>query len=202
MKKMFLVLSFLVCGLSAIFADEFVVSRIGCSDAKTFYDEEILLKYDDKENVFYLFRSDYARDYWFILTPEKLKQLRETVKKAQEWSALAFEKKSEIAKDIPKSEIKVPVTMKRGNDWYTSSYDMTLYFKFISIFNDKSSLTSLLVMGNAVSSRQNRYCELEFEAVIFVNSTIDKLAAAISEEAVNKAIEEQKKKQSDADMFN
>lgn len=202
MKKIFLILSFLVCGLSAMFADEFVVSSVGCSNAKTFYDEEITLKYDDKANVFYLFRSDYSRIYWYTLTPEKLKQLRENVKKAQEWAQLAAEKKSSISKEIPNSTIKVPVTMKRGNDWYTSSYDMTLYFKFISSFDEKNGLTSLLIAGNAVSARQNRYCELEFESVVFINTSLDKFAEAISEESVNRAIEEQKKKKSEAEMFN
>lgn len=202
MKKIFLILSFLFYGLSAVLADEFVVSRIGCSDAGTFNDREIILKYDDKEKVFYLYRSDFSRTYWYTLTPEKLQQLREIIKKAQDWASLAIEKKAAISKEIPDSSIRVPVTMKRGNDWYTSSYDLTLKFTFISTFDGSTSLTSLLIMGTVVSSKQNRYTELEFESVIFINTLLDKFADAISEESVNAAIEAQKKKQFDADMFN
>lgn len=86
MKKIFALVTVFILGLSTLFADEYVVSKIECIAADGLYDRELTFKYDDSENVYYLCRSTYSAVYWFTLTPENLEKLRANLKKVQEWA--------------------------------------------------------------------------------------------------------------------
>lgn len=202
MKKLVIFLSVLILGLSAVFADEYPVSTIKAFDVKDYYEQELTLKYDDSENVYYLFRSTYRGSYWFTLTPTKLEKLRATVKKAQEWSAIAIEKKTSVKKELPDSELKVPGTLHSGSDWYTTRWDLTLKYHFVAEVNDTTSIVSILLVGDEEASRQNQYMDIEFPSYVFINSQIDDLANAISEETIKKAKENHKAEKEAADMFN
>lgn len=202
MKKILFVFSFLICGLSALFADEYVVSKIDCMAADGFYDRELTFKYDDSENVYYLCRSTYSAVYWFTLTPAKLEKLRTNLNKVQEWSKLAKENKSSISKELPDSKISVEGTMKRGNDWYTTRWNIDLNFFFISQVTDEAEVMSLLLRGGEESSKQNQFVDIEFESVAFINTQIDEFIKAISSESVEEAKKKHRQEKTAADMFN
>lgn len=184
------------------FADEYLISTIECVEPDNFYDSELTLKYDDENDVYYIFRSTFSRSYWFTFTPEKLEQLRNNLKKAKEWSKLANSNKSSINKELPNSLITVEGTMKSGNDWYTTRWDIPLNFFFISSFSDGVGAVTLLMRGGAQESKQNQFIDVEFESVVFINSEIDDFFKAISKETVEKEKENRKKQKKDAELFN
>lgn len=183
------------------FADEYVISKIECVETQNLYDRELTLKYDDEDNVFYLFRSTYSRSYWFTLNPSKLEQLRQNLIKTQEWGKLAKDNKSSIKKEIPNSVIKVSGTMKSGNDWYTTYKDIPLKFFFVSSFSDDFEIVSLMLVGDEQESKQNQFIDIEFESVLFLNSEIDDFANAISKETVDNAIKKHTEEKQAADIF-
>lgn len=51
MKKIFTLVAVLFIGLSAIFADEYVVSKIDCMAADGFYDRELMALFGDLQEV-------------------------------------------------------------------------------------------------------------------------------------------------------
>lgn len=202
MKKIFAFITVLFMGLSVVFADEYVVSKIDCMAADGFYDRELTIKYDDSENVYYLCRSTYSAVYWFTLTPAKLEKLRANLNKVKEWEKLAKENKSSISKELPDSKISVEGTMKRGNDWYTTRWNIDLNFFFVSQITDEANVISLLLRGGEVESRQNQFVDIEFESLVFINTEIDSFIDAISTETIESAKTKHKQEKSAADMFN
>lgn len=184
------------------FADEYLISTIECVEPDNFYDSELTLKYDDENDVYYIFRSTFSRSYWFTFTPEKLDQLRNILKKAEEWSKLANNHKSSISKELPDSLMKVEGTMKSGNDWYTTRWDISLNFFFISLFSDDTGAVTLLMKGGSQESKQNQFIDIEFESVVFLNSEIDDFLNAISKETVEKAKINREKQKKAAELFN
>lgn len=202
MKKIFALVTVLVLGLSALFADEYVVSKIDCIAADGFYDRELTFKYDDSDNIYYLCRSTYSAVYWFTLTPTKLEKLRANLNKVQEWANLAKENKSSISKELPDSIFSVEGTMKRGNDWYSLRWNIDLNFFFISHISDEGEIISFMIRGGEESSKQNQYIDIEFESVIFLNAEIDSLIKAISSETIEVAKLKHSQEKKTADMFN
>ena len=202
MKKIFsfVILTFLM--ISSVFADEYVISKIECIEAEHYYDRELSFKYDDEDDVYYIYRSTYSKAYWFTLTPTKLEQLRKNIKKVQEWSKIAKENKSSISKEVPDSLIKVEGIMKSGNDWYTTRWDIPLNFFFISSPSEGVEIVSFLMRGGEQESRQNEFIDIEFESVIFINNDIDKFAEAISVETIENAKKKHAEEKKQEDMFN
>ena len=184
------------------FADEYVISTIKCVEPENFFEKELTLKYDDEHDLYYIFRSSFSRAYWFTLTPEKLNHLRNNLNKAKEWSKLATTNKSSINKELPNSLIAVEGTMRSGNDWYTTRWDIPLNFFFISSFSDNAGAVTLLMRGGSQESKQNEFIDIEFESVVFINSEIDDFFKAISKETVEKEKENRKKQKKDAELFN
>lgn len=202
MKKIFALVTVFLMGFSAVIADEYVVSKIECISADGFFARELTFKYDDSENVYYLYRSTYSGAYWFTLTPDKLEKLRANLNKVQEWSKLARESRSSIYKELPDSKISVDGIMKFGNDWYSTRWNIDLNFFFVSQITEESDVISLLLRGGAEESRQNQFIDIEFESVFFLNNEIDSFINAISEETVEGAKKQHAKEKSAADMFN
>lgn len=202
MKKILTVLLGLFIMSASAFADEFYISSFDCVEAEHYHDREISLKYDDEDDIFYLYQSFYSSSYWFTLTPAKLELLRKNIAKAQEWTKLARENKTKVTKQLPDSTIKVPGAKRSGNDWYTTRYDLTLDFFFISVIDDSSDLVTLMIRGDEEESRQNQFIDIEFESVIFLNDQIDAFAKAISEETIQAAKQERLNEKKTADLFN
>lgn len=202
MKKIFALVTVFILGLSTLFADEYVVSKIECIAADGLYDRELTFKYDDSENVYYLCRSTYSAVYWFTLTPENLEKLRANLKKVQEWAKLAKENKSSISKELPDSSFSVEGTMKRGNNWYSTKWNIELNFFFISHISDEGEIISFMIRGGEKSSKQNQYIDIEFESVVFLNTEIDALINAISSETIEAAKLKHCQEMKTADMFN
>ena len=201
MKRIIFGLLIFFVNISA-FADEYVISKIECRDSEYFYNKSISFKYDDEENVYYLFRSDYSSSYLFTLTPEKLEQLRNNLSKTKEWVDLANANKTTISKELPDSEIKVEGTMKTGRNWYVTKKDIPLNFFFISSFSEEAEFTSLTIVGGESESKQNKYIDIEFENVVFINTAIDDFITAISKETVDKAKEKHANEKNASDLFN
>lgn len=202
MKKLFLLISFIIFGLSTLSADEYVVTKFKCLAADGLYEREIDLKYDDKENVYYLFSSSYSTAYWFILSPEKLEKLRSNLQKVQDWSKLAKENKSSISKELPDSKISIEGIMLTNNDWYTTRWDIPLNFFFVSQINEGAEIISLLIRGGAAESRQNEFIDIEFDSIIFINNQIDEFINAISSETIETGKNNHKEQKKAAEMFN
>ncbi len=202
MKRLLTLIAVLFMGLSAISADEYVISKIDCVAADGFYDRELTFKYDDEENVYYICRSTYSSAYWFILTPAKLEKFRANLNKVQEWSKLAKENKASISKELPDSKISVYGIMKRGNDWYSTRWNIDLNFFFISQINEESEIISLLLRGGEEESIQNEFVDIEFESVAFFNYEIDSLISAISNETIEAAKTRHDQEKTISDMFN
>lgn len=202
MKKIFAFLMVFMLSLSATFADEYVVSKIECLSVDGFLDQEISFKYDDSENVYYLYRYTYSRSYWFTLTPEEVEKLRANLNKAKDWIKIAKENNSTIKKELPDSKISVEGSMSSGNDWYETRNDIDLDFIFVATLAEEPKITSLLIRGEAEPSRQNQYIDVEFESVVFINEQIDAFIEGISEEAIEAAKEKHKKEKAEADLFN
>ncbi len=202
MKRLLTLIAVLFMGLSAVFADEYVISKVDCIAADGLYDRELTFKYDDELNVYYIFRSTYSAAYWFTLTPAKLEKFRENLNKVQEWSKLAKEKKASISKELPDSKISVEGAMKRGNNWYSTSWNIDLNFFFISQINDGAEIISLLLRGGEEESIQNEFVDIEFESVVFLNSEIDSLISAISNETIEEAKNKHAHEKITSDMFN
>ena len=202
MKKLFSLILIALFMIDFVFADEYVISKIECVDAENYHDRQLSFKYDDEDDVYYIYRSTYSRSYWFTLTTDKLNQLRKNIKKIQDWSKLAKENRSSIGKEVPDSLIKVEGTMKSGNDWYSTRWDIPLNFIFVSSFSDKSEITSFMIRGGEQESRQNEFIDIEFESVLFINDYIDKFAEAINEETVEKAKKKHADEKKQEDLFN
>ncbi len=175
------------------------IIKFNCS---SFYDREVTFKYDDEENVYYIYRSTYSSAYWFILTPAKLEKLRANLNKVQEWSKLAKEKKASISKELPDSNISVEGIMNRGNDWYSTRWNIDLNFFFVSQVNEESEFISLLLRGGEEESSQNEFVDIEFESVVFINNEIDSLISAISNKTIEAAKTRHTQEKTISDMFN
>lgn len=202
MKKLLILILVFVIGFSEVFADEYIVSNVECVDAKYMNNRELMLKYDDEDDVYYLCRYTHSAIYWFSFTPTKMEMLRANIKKAQEWAILAKENKSTITKELPNSTIKVSGTMKRGNEWFSTRNDISLNFFFVSHITDEGEITTLLLRGDEEESRQNQFVDIEFESVVFVNKDIDAFLDAISPESISAAKERHAAEKKSADMFN
>lgn len=202
MKRVLAFVAVLFMGLSAIFADEYVISKVDCMAADGLYDRELTFKYDDEDNVYYICRSTYSAVYWFTLTPAKLEKLRANLNKVQEWSKLAKENKASISKELPDSKISVEGTMKRGNDWYSTRWNIDINFFFVSQVNEESEIISLLLRGGEEESRQNEFVDIEFESVVFLNNEIDSLINAISNETIEAAKSKHSQEKTTSDLFN
>lgn len=183
------------------FCDEYVISKIKCYDS-TFYSCELTFKYNDKEDEYYIFRSTYSRSYWFTLTPEKLNALRNNLTKVKEWEKVAKDNVVELSKELPDSVIEVEGTMKSGADWYYSRFDIPLKFYFMSHMTDEIKSVALAILGGEKESTKNKYITIEFEDVTFIDSQIDDLIDAISEETVKEAILKHESEKNTADLFN
>lgn len=203
MRRFYLLVCLFVVACSSLFADEYVISKIDCC-SEDFYERQLALKYDDKSDVFYLFRSDYSSMYWFTLSPSDLVKLRTSLVKYKEWEELAKTNITEVTKELPDSSLSVKGTEIRGNDIYETLRDLTLHLYFISITKDAedSVFTMLYLKGGEMQSRQNKYHDIEFESVTFLDDQVDALIQAISQEAVDAAVAAHNKKKADADLFN
>ncbi len=183
------------------FCDEYVVSKFSYYDSD-FYSHEMTLKYSDKNNEFYLFRSTYSRSYWFTLTPEKLDALRNNLTKVKEWEKVAKDNKSTITKELPDAIINVEGTMKSGSDWYFTSSDIPLNFFFMSNISDDHESVALYLPGGEKGSTKNKYITIEFESMLLADAQIDDFIKAISEETINEAILKHENEKNTADLFN
>lgn len=89
-KYLFFIIIFL--NLSCIFADEYIISKLNCVEPENYYKRELLLKYDDEDDVYYLYKSTYSHSYWYTLTAADLDKFRTNVEKAKEWINIAKKK--------------------------------------------------------------------------------------------------------------
>ena len=201
MKRMICLFLVMLMGVVA-FADEYVISKIKCLDTEFYYSREITFKYDDEDDVYYFYRSGYSLSYWFTLTPDEVEKLRNVLIKVKEWGKIAKENKATISKEIPDSVIEVEGTMKSGNSWYVTRREIPLHFFFISSFSDDAELTSLTIVGGEVESKQNQFVGIEFEDVLFINTSIDDFIKAISKETVEEAKRKHANQKNASGLFN
>ena len=184
-----------------VFADEYVISKIKYYDGD-YYTRELSLKYSDKNDEYYLFRSTYSRSYWYTLTSDSLDKLRNNLAKTKEWEQLAKANKSTITKELPDSVIEVEGTMKSGSEWYFTSSDIPLSFHFMSNIADDHESVALYLLGGEKGTTKNKYITIEFESMLIVDSQIDDFINAISEETINEAKLKHEKEKNTADLFN
>lgn len=200
MKKLLLVVGLLFVVLAAGFTDEYVISTIDCYRTDYFFEKELVFKYDDENDLYYLYSSNSYSACWFILTPEDLEILRANVGKALDWIQIAKDNNTSVTKELPDSKMYIKAIMRRGDDWYNSRREITLTFTFLSKIEPNEVLCSLLIDGTEVPTVQNQYIDIEFEDVVFVDDLIDFFYNAISEETIEKA-KKQHEKQKEVDAL-
>lgn len=201
MKRLLVLVSVFLLGLSALSADEYVVGSVDCYEVEYSFDSKLVLKYDDSKDVYYLVQDSLYRTKWFTLSPENLEKLREIVKKAQEWADIARKNSATVTKDIPDSQIKGECIMKSGNDWYKSYGNLALNFLFVANSDESGTNTFLGLIGDAKESLTNQFIDVEFESIVFVESQIDSLAKVISPESVQAAKEKHEAEKKVEDLF-
>lgn len=199
-KYLFFIIIFL--NLSCIFADEYIISKLNCVEPENYYKRELLLKYDDEDDVYYLYKSTYSHSYWYTLTAADLDKFRTNVEKAKEWINIAKKNKVSVKKELPDSELSVEGAKKSGNDWYFTRWDIDISFLFAAGFENDKELFILLLEGGESESSENMFIDIEFESVFFMNDQIYGLSNAISKETVEKAKLKHEEDKKTADMFN
>ena len=91
--KRFLSILLIAFAVSFCFADEYTLGEISVSGSLYGMGETVRLKYDDKENTYYLQVSSLMYLGWIYISEDQLKTLRATVDKAIEWGKIAESKK-------------------------------------------------------------------------------------------------------------
>lgn len=203
MKKVFLLIGLIFLLSFGLFADEY---SIFTGNAYTYnrvwkkLDEtQFLIKYDDEENIYYLFTVDWLNKIWIYLSEDDLQTIRNTIAKYQDWVKIAKENSVEIDKEIPNSSIRTIVSWLYGDDdWYSAS-GLVLSF---SAFSQTTQRHQLVITSNKVESYSNEFIDVELEPLYFDESEAQELLNGISTEKIEAAKEEHNKKKEAQDLFN
>lgn len=203
MKKIFLSIGLILLLSFGLFADEYTVFAGNAytynSVWKNLDETQFLIRYDDEENIYYLFTSDWLNKIWIYLSEDDLQTIRNTIAKYQDWVKIAKENRVEIDKEIPNSSIRTKVVWLYGDDdWYSAS-GLVLVFEVLS---QNSQRHQLVITSNKVESYSNEFIDVELEPLYFDESEAQELLNGISTEKIEAAKEEHNKKKEAQDLFN
>lgn len=199
--KRFLSILLIAFAVSFCFADEYTLGEISVSGSLYGMGETVRLKYDDKENTYYLQVSSIMYLGWIYLSEDQLKTLRATVDKALEWGKISEEKKVEVFKEIPNSKLTGKVGWRLttdANNFYTANS-----FVLKWIYGGMSDGEWALVLGSSeAKSQQNQFMTYSTDYLMFFKKEIQELKKIISEDNIKKvkAANEKTKKSAD-DLF-
>ena len=201
MKKLIIFLALVLILITQATANEHLLFTGKCYEfndlIKEFSSEEYAIKYDDKDDIFYLRTSDWINNAWIHLTWNDLAKLRMNLEKYFEWEKLAVEKSVKLEKALPNSEISTKVTWKFGDDWYSAWY-FTLNFTFYS----QNTSRHQLVLTSSKATGSNQFVTYKIDGYYFDKKHVQQLYDAINEEALKKQVAEIKKNKEAETLFN
>ena len=200
MKKLLLVIGFLTVAIF-LHSDEFLLfagdAYVYNDVFKNFNEAKYAFKYDDKDEVFYLFVTDIFNKAWIVITPEQLAILRNNLAKYIEWEKTAIANKVKIEKEIPNSAIKTKVVWQFGDEWYKAS-NLSLSFVF---FSQSIARHQLVIDSNKVKSSTNEFVTFKLDAMYFEKNQVLAFIKGISEEFISAEIKEYQNKKSAEKLF-
>lgn len=200
--KRFLSILLIAFAVSFCFADEYTLGEISVSGSLYGMGETVRLKYDDKENTYYLQVSSLMYLGWIYLSEDQLKTLRATVDKAIEWGKIAESKKLEVSKEIPDSKLTSKVAWRFLTDHNNFYFADGLNLKWTFQSTDYGSWY-LTFQSSEVSSRQNQFMTYSVDTISMSRLTTEDFKKIISEEGIKKVKAEHEKKKKEADeLFN
>lgn len=202
MRKIIFIIFALVYSCFSINADEYLIyqgSAYQYNDfLKGFVDAQFLIKYDDEEEIYYIFTSDIFNDIWIDITSEQLAAIRSTVSKFIDWEKIATDKQVEIDKQIPDSEIDTSITWKYGDDWYFGS-NFKIYF---SAFSQNTERHQLVISSNKVDSKKNKYISAKLDTLYLDIDQVLSFDNGINQGKIQEIINEHNKMKKNQDLFN
>lgn len=199
MYKKVIILAIALIGCK-IYADEITLGKVDCIKIENgnAYDRECRLRYDG--NYYLQINSSYTIS-WIEIDQQQLESLRNMMLKFNEWKQIAKENKTDVNKEIPNSRISSKVLWQEGKKFCTSSYNIHLIFYCATVDNGESA--SLILRSTEVHDKSNEYFTFETGSILFIDSATDEFIEMISQQNIDKKIEENKNKKNKSDnLFN
>ena len=105
MKKIIFSLFMLVGLFAALPADELLLGEVPFVNMSEDSKDTFIIKYETEKDEYYIQTSDWLGVYKVIFNKEEFEAFRGAIAKIQDWSKLAKEKRVEVEKEIPDSNI-------------------------------------------------------------------------------------------------
>jgi len=204
MKKMFLIILMLMCGLVTLNAEVFTVGSFSCALLDDEDDEdyrEIIILCDDEKNVYSISLELGSDWYALFFTSEHLEKFIGNLQKGLSWSKIAKETKTSILKEVPDSRIDVAGAKRINNKTYTSKTLIPLGFIFFSKMGEIEGPPILVIESGTALSNESDFTTVEFKSFALTPEQIEELISVLSSDSVKAAKKKYELQKSANDMF-
>lgn len=201
MKKNILILV-LCCLICSVFAGEYTLYSGKCSEYNSIFenliDKDFQIRYDDENNQFYFYISDWINTAWIVLSKEDLILMCKNFNKYFEWEKLAIEKSTKLGKELPESKIKTKVVWKFGDEWCNSDgFDLNFMF-----FSQNTTRHQLVLYSNKVSASRNQFITYKIDGLYFDLYQVKDFYEALDESKLDIQIQKIKSDKEIENLFN
>ncbi|HOF02173.1 MAG TPA: hypothetical protein PLG34_00560 [Spirochaetota bacterium] len=200
-QKFIFLLSILFLLTFTIFSDEYAIY---ISDGYVYNDvwgsltkTQFAIKYDDEEEIFYLYSQDYLTKGWIHYSLDDIQTFRNALNKYIEWEKTAIDNKVTIEKNLPISILNSSVSWNYGDEWYFGS-GLSTYFSF---FSQSEERHQLVIFSNKIESDSNEYIDFKIDPIYLDKNHVISLLEGISEKSMKKVINEHEKNKKNEDLF-
>lgn len=192
MKKFISIIILFLFSIS-VSANEIFLANIAferyIENIKIFKKEEFKINYDVKEYVYYIFIPDTIFESIIKISPENINKIVNIINKYFEWNKKATLKKVKIEKKIDTIEPDMYIFGCSG-EWFLPAENPSIDFYF---FSENQENHKLVLVISKMYANNNQYITYKPKDLYLSYEQIKKLKNCLSNEFLNKKINEFKK---------
>ena len=205
MKKLIFSLLVLVGLAAALPADELWLGEVPFVNMSADSKDTFIIKYETEKDEYYIQTSDWLGVSKVIFNNEQFEAFRGAIAKAQEWSKLANEKKVEIEKELPNSNVEANAEWNWGvNKYRNASWDkLKFMFLFNSAAGNNNKMVSILfIAAPKITSSYDEDVTYSFPLSLLSENEINTFMNVISQKNIDKVLKKHEESEKVAELFN
>ena len=205
MKKLIFSLLVLVGLAAALPADELWLGEVPFVNMSADSKDTFIIKYETEKDEYYIQTSDWLGVSKVIFNNEQFEAFRGAISKVQDWSKLAKEKRVEVEKEIPDSNIEANAEWTWGVNKYRNAGWDKLKFKFLfnsAINNDNEIVSILFIVAPKITSSYDEDVTYSFPLALLSDNEINTFMNVISQENIDKVLKKHEESEKAAELFN
>lgn len=200
MKKLeILMLLFFVMGsFFSLLGDEIIIYEGKGFDLHT-REKNFEINFDESNNTILLYHEDIFATFCFVFNKETKEEFIKALDKVIEWHNIAEKNNIEnVKKEI--NQLQLDGYLKFGSNWHKTDKIIAKFY-FISIKSGNLRNTVLLILSTKFNSIKNEFVSETHNGLAISKDDVIKIKQAITDENIQKVIEQNKKKNENIDKL-